>query len=129
MHLQKLLNRVAASEWVKKSVLCFVWLIAVWPKTVAGVDTDGVNPIWMAGGARPLTAYTSFAISQDGEYLACSRGNNTVQIWRASDGMLARSINAPGPFVFSGDGNEIAALGVINPNVFGIRLWRRLDVA
>jgi WD40 repeat protein len=86
---------------------------------LAAIDTNGVNPIWMAGGGN---SGNSLKFSRDGAYLASDSG----AIWRRSDGALVRSFRSS---LLSSDGSEIAGRSEIRSNVFAVRVWSRADGA
>src|ERR1043166_6469455 len=94
----------------------------------AGTDTNGINPIWLAGGTAGGVAYSSLILSQDGQFLATGNGYK-FQVWRTSDRSLVRDFNAQvqfGRIGFSSDGNEV--VGQAPPfNAGPVQVWRRSD--
>src|ERR1043166_1271937 len=121
-HLRAATATLSASMRTLLRLACFV-VPAVWAETTVAADTNGINPIWMAGGTGS-TGESSLMGSQDGQYLA--RGG---QIWRTSGGTLTRSF-VGGRFAFSSDGSEVAAVEMANGGFASqIFVWRRSDGA
>jgi len=83
------------------------------------------DTIWMQGGHSD--SVSDLALSPDGQLMASAGRDETVKLWRVSDGRLLRTLNyfRPVSVAFSPDNTLVAAGGAAND----VRVWRIADGA
>jgi WD40 repeat protein/subtilase family serine protease len=104
------------------------WLLAtlVWATAQPAFAQRRPDIVWMRGGHSSIV--TSVAFSPDGSLLASGSWDDTIKLWRVSDGALVRTLTHTGlvtSVAFSPDGS-LLALGSRDRT---IRLWRVSDGA
>ena len=86
---------------------------------------------WMRGGHSNYV--TQLVHSSDGTFFVSGSGDRTVKIWRASDGLLLRTLIIPGGtlgIALSPDDSTVCAGGFSSPgNLPYIRCWNAADGA
>ena len=100
-------------------------------RLISGADTtarfwDGLNGRFLSG-INAAASVTTMALSPNGQLLALPGANNTVKIYRVSDGTLVQTLVGHTDYItglaFSHDGTLLASGSFFNFNNNGIKLW------
>jgi hypothetical protein len=113
-------GRIRFGRWKSWLLVTLVWAIA---QTTFGQERPDI--VWMRG--THLDNVNCVAYSPDGSLIASASRDDTVRLWRVSDGVLLRTLtghtSAVKSVAFSPDGSLIASASIDAT----IRLWRVSD--